>query len=165
MRELDPDEFNFFSVLVLMPRILKADFLQEVMSRIANFFASFTFLCKSNQDPAWALWNRKTWIIKQASILQIYAGVFIMATQVSRVSWKDIELARLHKAYDWKYLWYRTYDRNLLIKKNGLYKFINILEQATKCFYKGRLCITQSMSYFLHAFPSNYLSNKRIIYC
>ena len=40
---------DFFFVLVLMPRFLKADFLQEGMIRIANFFASYTYLCNSNQ--------------------------------------------------------------------------------------------------------------------
>ena len=59
---------NFiFLVLVRMPRFLKADFLQEGMIRIVNLFASFTCLCNSNQDPAQELWNRKTWIIKQAN--------------------------------------------------------------------------------------------------
>ena len=52
-----------FLVLVLMPRFLKADFLQEEMIRIANFFASFIYLCISNQDPAQELCTQKTWII------------------------------------------------------------------------------------------------------
>ena len=45
------DEFHFL-VLVLMPRFLKADFLQEEIIRIANFFSCLTCLCNSNQDPA-----------------------------------------------------------------------------------------------------------------
>ena len=60
-----------FLVLVLMPRFLKADFLREVIIRIANFFVSFPNLCNSNQGPAQELWNWKTWIIKQANI-QVY---------------------------------------------------------------------------------------------
>ena len=48
-----------FIFLVLMPRFLKANFLQEGIIRIVNFFASFTCLCNSNQDPAQILWNRK----------------------------------------------------------------------------------------------------------
>ena len=38
--------------VVLMPRFLKANFLQEGIIRIVNFFASFTCLCNSNQGPA-----------------------------------------------------------------------------------------------------------------
>ena len=58
---------NFFLVLVLMLRILKVDFLQEGtrMSRIANFFASFTFLAIPTR-----IRNRKTWLIKQATVHQ-----------------------------------------------------------------------------------------------
>ena len=42
---------NFiFLVLVLMPRFLKANFLEEGMIRVANFVASFTWLCSSNQE-------------------------------------------------------------------------------------------------------------------
>ena len=44
---------NFiFWFFVLMPRILQADLLQEGMTRIAHFFASFTGLYNFNQDPA-----------------------------------------------------------------------------------------------------------------
>ena len=51
---------NFiFLVLVLMPRLLKDDFLQEGIIRTAMFFASFTCLCNSNQDPAQELWTQK----------------------------------------------------------------------------------------------------------
>ena len=49
------DEVNFL-VLVLTLRILKVNFLQENMSRIA-FFASFTCLCNSNQDPVYVLYS------------------------------------------------------------------------------------------------------------
>ena len=63
---LDFDQFfkkkiikKHFFVLVLMPRISKADFLQEGMSKIVCFFSSFTCLCNSIQDPARNLKSNK----------------------------------------------------------------------------------------------------------
>ena len=47
---------------IFIRRNLNVDFLQEGMIRITIFFASFTCLCKYNQDPAQELWNRKSWI-------------------------------------------------------------------------------------------------------
>ena len=43
------DEFKSFGVRTNATFFFKTDFLQEGMIRIANFFASFTCLCNSNQ--------------------------------------------------------------------------------------------------------------------
>ena len=87
-----------------MPRILKADFLQEEMVRIINIFASFTCLRHNNQDPDKVLWNLKTWIIKHFNKLILhtrfiskinfyreYGGLFLPTGVTSYVHWWDDE--------------------------------------------------------------------------